>query len=166
MLPLTWALPVSTRAPLLSVTCTELKAGSRPCVKESVTCRGAAPTDPPTDDPVTLTATLHGRANLRTAAAPRSSGAIAGELEVQPLAVTVDRTRDGVTMSRKWSYVIFPASTGTMTIPPLTARVFDPTAGRREVRCASSTLEVQAAEADVGTGFSPSWHGLKPAPTS
>ena len=34
---------------LLSVTCTELNEGSRPWVKESVTCRGAAPTDPPTD---------------------------------------------------------------------------------------------------------------------
>ena len=45
VLPLTCALPASTRAPLLSVTCTELKAGSRPCVKESVTWRGAAPCD-------------------------------------------------------------------------------------------------------------------------
>src|SRR6516225_9055663 len=48
VLPLTCAFPVSTRVPLLSVTCTELNAGSRPCVKESVTWRGAAPTDPPT----------------------------------------------------------------------------------------------------------------------
>src|SRR5215472_5803251 len=48
VLPLTCALPASTRTPLLSVTCTELKDGSRPCVKDSVTWRGAAPTDPPT----------------------------------------------------------------------------------------------------------------------
>src|ERR1700751_2867302 len=48
VVPLTCALPTSTRAPLASVTCTELKDGSRLCVKDSETWRGAAPTDPPT----------------------------------------------------------------------------------------------------------------------
>ena len=109
--------------------------------------------------PVTFTATLLGRANLRTATAPRFSGPIAGEFEVQPLAVNVERMRDGVVMSRKWSYVIFPASTGTMTIPAVTARVFDPASGRREVRCASATLEVQAADLNGAPAPSPASGG-------
>jgi len=106
--------------------------------------------------PMTFTATMRGRANLRTATAPRFSGAIAGELEVQPLAVNVERMRDGTLMSRKWSYIVFPAANGTMTIPALVARVFDPKTGqRREVRCASETLEVQAADLSGAPAPSP-----------
>jgi oxygen tolerance protein BatD len=95
--------------------------------------------------PVTMQATLRGRANLRTAPPPHFESAVAGETEVQQLPLKVDRVRDGVTMTRRWSYVIFPTATGTMTIPPLIATVFDPRAGRRdELRCAATTLEVQS----------------------
>jgi hypothetical protein len=96
--------------------------------------------------PVTLRATLRGRANLRTAAPPRFVKALAGESEVQQVSLNVERARDGVSMTRRWSYVIFPAASGTMTIPPLTSTVFNPRTKRREeLRCAAATLEVQQA---------------------
>ena len=98
--------------------------------------------------PVTFTATLRGRANLRTAAAPRFDRAIAGEVEMQPLAVNVERARDGVVMKRRWSAIIFPSANGTMTIPPLVAHLFNTSSARREeLRCTATTLEVQEASA-------------------
>jgi hypothetical protein len=98
--------------------------------------------------PVTFTATLRGRANLRTAPAPKFGGAIAGDVEVQPLALNVERVHDGVVMTRRWSYIVFPSASGTMTLPPLTTQVFNPQLSRREeLRCARATIEVQQASA-------------------
>jgi hypothetical protein len=96
--------------------------------------------------PVILIAGLSGRANLRAAQAPRFDGAIDGEVEVQALPVEVNKTRDGATMSRKWRYVIFPAHSGTFTIPAIAANAFAPaTATRVDLRCAPVTLAVQQA---------------------
>jgi hypothetical protein len=96
--------------------------------------------------PVSLIAGLSGRANLRAAPAPRFDGSIDGEVEVQPLAVDVNKTRDGATMSRKWRFVIFPAHSGNLAIPAVAAEAFAPaTATRLHLRCAATTLAVQQA---------------------
>jgi hypothetical protein len=103
--------------------------------------------------PVTMQATLRGRANLRTAPAPQFERALNGDAEVQELPLTVERAHDGVAMTRRWSYLIFPAASGSMTIPPLVSRTFNPNLSRREeLRCAASTLEVQEA---VSGGVAP-----------
>ena len=114
--------------------------------------------------PVTFAARLNGRANLRSAAAPRFDRAVAGDVEVQPLAVSVRSARDGVTMTRSWNIIIFPAANGTMTIPALAAHVFNPRMQQRqELRCAGTTLEVQQshggqAPSPVRTGEGPVLH--------
>jgi hypothetical protein len=98
--------------------------------------------------PVTFNVALSGRANLRTAAAPRFDGAITGASEVQERSVTVDRVRDGVLMTRKWSYIVFPAASGTLRIPQLKSSVFNPrTASMEELRCGGASLEVSASNA-------------------
>ena len=62
--------------------------------------------------------------------------------------MSVDRVRDGVMMTRRWSYLIFPSSSGTLTIPPLVSSTFDPALQqRKELRCAAATLSVQQATA-------------------
>ncbi|HEY2092470.1 MAG TPA: BatD family protein [Thermoanaerobaculia bacterium] len=94
--------------------------------------------------PVTLTVGLSGRANLRAAPAPRFDGRVDGDVEVQPLAVEANKTRDGATMSRKWRFVIFPARSGTLSLPAIAADTFNPvTAQRVHLRCAQTTLAVQ-----------------------
>jgi len=96
--------------------------------------------------PVTFTATLHGRANLRTAPPPKFLGKVDGDVEVQPLALKVDRVPDGVSMTRRWTFVIFPAASGTMTLPQLVTQAFNPQlGGREELRCGETTIEVQTA---------------------
>jgi hypothetical protein len=102
--------------------------------------------------PVTFDATLSGRANLRGAPAPRWSGStagpIAGDVEIVPGPVKVARTQSGVVMTRKWSYLIFPERSGTLTIPPLTANVFSPASGGRQtLRGGGGSLTVSAAVA-------------------
>jgi hypothetical protein len=105
--------------------------------------------------PVTMQATLRGRANLRAAPAPQFERTLSGDAEVQELPLTVERASDGVTMTRRWSYLIFPAASGSMTIPPLVSKAFNPNLSRREEqRCAASTLEVQ--EASSGGARAPS----------
>jgi hypothetical protein len=93
--------------------------------------------------PVAFTATLRGRANLRGVPAPRLEGSLDGELEVQPLPLTVQRARDGVTMTRRWQYLVFPAHDGTIKVPPVIISVYDPRMSAREVlRCGGGSLSV------------------------
>jgi hypothetical protein len=104
--------------------------------------------------PVTLTAGLSGHANLRAAAAPHFDGAVDGDVEVQPLTVEANKTRDGVTMSRKWRFVIFPAHSGTLTLPPIAADAFNPANAQRvHLRCAATTLNVQQVSRDPASGI-------------
>ncbi|HEX7191358.1 MAG TPA: BatD family protein [Thermoanaerobaculia bacterium] len=94
--------------------------------------------------PVTLTVGLSGRANLRAAPAPHFDGPVDGEVEVQPLAVEVKKTRDGATMSRKWRFVVFPAHSGTLSLPAIAADAFAPANAQRiHLRCAATSLAVQ-----------------------
>ena len=96
--------------------------------------------------PVTFVATLRGRANLRTASPPKFLGKVDGDVEVQPLALNVEKVPNGVTMTRRWTFVIFPAASGTMTLPQLVTYAFNPQlGGREELRCGATTIEVQAA---------------------
>jgi hypothetical protein len=100
--------------------------------------------------PVVIEATLAGHGNVRAAAAPRLDN-IAGSVQVESEPVTVTRDEGGITMSRKWRYLIFPARAGTLALPPLTLRVFDPATGqRREVGCTLPPIEATlAADAEA-----------------
>jgi hypothetical protein len=96
--------------------------------------------------PVVLRATLEGVGNLRATAAPRFEGSIAGTVQTEGGQVTVNREDAIVSMSRRWQFLIFPSNPGPLQIPPLAMRVFVPETGeRRELRCASSFIDVIAA---------------------
>ncbi|HEV8435350.1 MAG TPA: BatD family protein [Thermoanaerobaculia bacterium] len=104
--------------------------------------------------PVTLTVGLSGRANLRAAPAPHFDGPVDGEVEVQPLAVEANKTREGASMSRKWRFVIFPAHSGTLTLPPVAAEAFNPaTAQRMHLRCGPTALAVQQVAREPASGI-------------
>ncbi len=95
--------------------------------------------------PVVLRIAVAGLGNLRAAEPPRFEKGVDGTLQIEGGAVSVDRDEVTARMTRRWEYLIFPSKTGTLEIPPLTMRIFDPRAGvRRELRCTSSFLPVVA----------------------
>jgi hypothetical protein len=100
--------------------------------------------------PVAMTVTLSGRANLRAAPAPRFAGPVDGDVQVQPLAMDVNKTRGGATMRRSWRVLIFPARAGALRLPRVVADVFTPSNSQRvHLQCAEASLEVSAAARSV-----------------
>ncbi|HEV2722073.1 MAG TPA: hypothetical protein VG323_18780, partial [Thermoanaerobaculia bacterium] len=63
--------------------------------------------------------------------------------------LTVDRTREDATMTRRWRYLMFPASRGMFTVPPLTATILTPAGTRTELRCEERLLPVERAVAEA-----------------
>jgi hypothetical protein len=54
---------------------------------------------------------------------------------------------ESIDMTRRWTLLLFPARSGTLTIPDLALLTFDPAAGaRRELRCTGRTFVAEAAE--------------------
>src|SRR6185436_8638393 len=91
--------------------------------------------------PVVVEATLRGNGNLRGATPPRFDRRVAGDVLIEGGETSVSRDEGTIATTRRWRYVIFPATAGTLEIPPLTMTVFSPAAGqRRELRCESATL--------------------------
>jgi hypothetical protein len=96
--------------------------------------------------PVVLRVTLSGVGNLRAATAPHFESALAGTLQVEGGEVTSVRDEGAFAMSRQWRYLILPAQSGLLEVPPLSLRVFDPRTGaRRDLRCGASFLNATAA---------------------
>ena len=97
--------------------------------------------------PVMIRVALQGLGNVRSANAPRFERGVDGTLQVEGGQVSVTGTTRP-DMVRRWEYLIFPGESGTMQIPALTMNVFVPSSGvRRELRCASTFLDVVAAKA-------------------
>ena len=88
---------------------------------------------------------MTGRANLRAATAPAFEHPVDGSVRLVDAGVSVDRRSDDVVMTRRWRYVIFPARSGRLTIPPLEATVLTPSGERRTLRCAVQTIEAVAS---------------------
>lgn len=109
--------------------------------------------------PVVMRVALQGVGNVRSADAPRFERSVNGTLQVEGGQVTLTGTARPE-MVRRWQYLVFPAETGTLAIPPLTMSVFVPSAGvRRELRCADATLDVVASKAPAAAQA-----GLPPVP--
>lgn len=99
------------------------------------------------DGPVVINVTLQGVGNLRAAKEPRFDGAVAGRLQIEGGELTVTPPAGEFAMRRQWRYLLFPASSGTMTIPALTMTVFNPARGaRQELVCTGSYFDAQVAE--------------------
>jgi hypothetical protein len=104
-----------------------------------------SPPEAPAGGPVTFTVTLRGSGNLRGARPPRFERAVEGRTEAVAGSVEVERGRDRLTMSRRWTFVIFPTVSGKLNIPPVVTRVFDPEAGRAvTLRCGAATVSAVA----------------------
>lgn len=95
--------------------------------------------------PISLDVVLAGRANLRAAKPPRFAQPLEGSVQIAERPLTVQRTREEARMSRRWRYLIFPETGGTMVIPPLAASVLGPDGARQELRCEQRVLIVNAA---------------------
>ncbi|HJT16418.1 MAG TPA: hypothetical protein VJ853_03475, partial [Thermoanaerobaculia bacterium] len=94
---------------------------------------------------VAMSVVLNGRANLRGAAPPAFDRAPRGTLQIIDKATSVDRHHDDATMSRRWEHLIFPAQTGTFTVPSMTTSILTPAGVRQQLQCAATTLAVEAA---------------------
>jgi hypothetical protein len=100
--------------------------------------------------PVVLRATLSGVGNVRAATAPRFAKPIAGTLQIEGGEVVVSNEETSFGMARRWRYLIFPADSGELEIPPLTMRLFVPERGQREeLRCGTSFLNAVSVTAPV-----------------
>jgi len=95
--------------------------------------------------PVVVDVTMNGRANLRAAPPPRFAKAIDGSVQIVEGKLSVDRTREDATMTRRWRYLLFPAARGMFAVPPLTATILTPAGARRELRCDERLLPVERA---------------------
>jgi len=112
------------------------------------------------DGPVVLEVTLGGEGNLRAARPPRFAAPPPGELRIEG-GETVTSAGEPFTMTRRWRYLIFPASDGLLEIPPLSMTIFDTALGTRsERRCASSFVQATSMAAPVTSSEAP------PAPGS
>jgi hypothetical protein len=96
--------------------------------------------------PVSIDVVMSGPANLRAAPPPAFAGGLEGSMQIVEKGVSVDR-HDEALMTRRWRYLIFPASSGMFAIPPLTTSVLTSAGVRRELRCEQRALIVEASDA-------------------
>jgi hypothetical protein len=104
--------------------------------------------------PVAIDVIMSGAANLRAAPPPSFAQAVEGSVQIAEGTVSVQR-RDEAVMTRRWRYLIFPATSGMFVIPPLTAQTLTPAGVRRELRCEQRALLVQAADAAAMQSHAP-----------
>ncbi|HVE72548.1 MAG TPA: BatD family protein [Thermoanaerobaculia bacterium] len=106
--------------------------------------------------PVVLRVALTGLGNVRAAVPPRFEHGANGTVQIEGGEVSLPRDASRVELVRRWSYMIFPAESGTMEIPALRMSIFAPSTGlHRELRCAGSFLDVVAAKAPAAPGAPP-----------
>ena len=124
----------------------DLPAGPPVSAVGDLTMRCTAPAQT-NGGPVIIDALVSGTGNLRAAKAPEFLSTPAGDVQRIDRGVAVQRSGDSAIMNRQWQYVIFPAQSGTMKIPPLRLPVFSTATDQRQMlECAAATLAVTAAE--------------------
>ncbi|MGH9422435.1 MAG: hypothetical protein ACRD3J_20835, partial [Thermoanaerobaculia bacterium] len=95
--------------------------------------------------PVSIDVTMSGPANLRAAPPPTFESPLDGSMQITEGGVSVDR-HDEALMTRRWKFLIFPATSGVFAVPPLTTRILTSAGERRELRCERRALMVEAAD--------------------
>jgi hypothetical protein len=98
--------------------------------------------------PVTIDVAMSGAANLRGSPPPAFATPLDGSVQINEAGVSVQRREEAV-MTRRWRFLIFPASSGMFMIPPLATTILTPAGVRRELRCDQRALLVQAADASA-----------------
>ncbi|HWS72311.1 MAG TPA: BatD family protein, partial [Thermoanaerobaculia bacterium] len=99
--------------------------------------------------PVVMHVTLQGRANLRAAVPPHWERALDGSVQIGEQPMSVQRTHDYAEMTRRWTYLLFPAHGGRFEVPALESTTFTSAGARQTLRCEASTLDVTAAAPPV-----------------
>lgn len=93
--------------------------------------------------PVRIDVTVRGLGNLRSARPPRFAedpGIVA-----RPVSEPAEYRRkgDGVEMEKSWTWLLFPAESGELALPPLELRYYDPAREQTRVaRCGGWSVEV------------------------
>ena len=106
--------------------------------------------------PILYDVSLSGRSNLRLASPPSWARPPAGRVEIIDRGVTSERREAAITMTRRWQYVIYPETSGVMSIPPLRTRVFNSLTGQEEEkRCEARPMLAQAVSLEATTTISP-----------
>ncbi|MDP9359882.1 MAG: BatD family protein [Acidobacteriota bacterium] len=98
--------------------------------------------------PVSIDVLLSGPANLRAAPPPAFANTLDGSVQIAEGGVSVHRHEDAV-MTRRWRFLIFPASSGMFVVPPLATTILTPAGVRRELRCEQRALLVETAGASA-----------------
>lgn len=108
--------------------------------------------------PVSIDVIMSGPANLRAAQPPKFAAPLDGSMQITAGGVTVDRHGQAL-MTRRWRFLIFPASSGVFVIPPLTIPILTSAGVRRELRCEQRALVVEAADAAAAQPHVPAMPG-------
>jgi len=104
--------------------------------------------------PVSMDVVMTGAANLRAVPPPAFSRAVDGNVQTTEGGVSVQR-RDEAVMTRRWRFLIFPATSGMFVIPPLTTNILTPAGVRRELRCEQRALMVHPVDATALQSHAP-----------
>ena len=96
--------------------------------------------------PVSMDVVMTGAANLRAVPPPAFARTADGSVQITEGGVSVQRRAEAV-MTRRWRFLIFPATSGMFVIPPLTTAILTPAGVRRELRCEQRALIVEPADA-------------------
>jgi hypothetical protein len=135
---------VTRRSNPLTVRVKPSPAGSLPIGTFRLEC--GEPRVPPAG-PLTIDATLRGEGNLRSAPDPAFTGDPPGSVRIENLATRMRRESGRVVMERSWRYLLFPEENGSLRIPPISFRYFDPESGRqRSSRCGGWTVTASRVE--------------------
>jgi hypothetical protein len=130
---------INRRSPQIAVNARPVPPGPPVSAVGDVTLQ-CDPLPASANGPVTLHASMSGIANLRSAPAPAFETPLDGSVQVVDAGFSVDRRTDDAMATRRWRYVIFPAHSGKVAVPPLVTTILTSAGERRTLRCASQMI--------------------------
>lgn len=100
----------------------------------------------PAQGPVAIDLRISGTGNLRAVSPPGFSKSPGAGVELETLPTTMHEQRGNIVMQRGWRYLLFPERGGSLEIPPLRFRFFDPAVEKaRTASCGGWNIDVAAA---------------------
>jgi len=139
---------VHRRSPPLTITARPLPSGPPVVAVGEIDMSCTAPLQQ-NGGPVVVDVTMRGRANLRAVPPPRFAKDVDGSVQIVEGKLSVDRTREDATMTRRWRYLLFPATRGMFAVQPLTSTILTPAGERLELRCDARLLPVERAAVEA-----------------
>ncbi|MGA7615547.1 MAG: hypothetical protein WBX15_10250 [Thermoanaerobaculia bacterium] len=107
---------------------------------------------------------VRGEGNLRMLAAPAFPASFDVEHQVEDQGTKSRVASQGIEMERRWRYLLFPATSGPLRIPPLALTRFDPATGKVErIRCTPGSVDVPVVRAPAVDTRAPSPRTTSPS---